>query len=868
MLSLHAQALINSFAWPLLDYQALVSGWGDGWQACHDAFMQNRFPQLGRDEIVQIRCLAWPPDAQEPPTPQEAVCRLAELFTEVRGGKVWLKSSPHLPHACTHYPPSNREQWIPPEGIASSWLYAARLVQPAMIAAYWCQRCDLPPTPHHNRPAIGDVEADFSLLDSLWQEGVGDYHVHQSAAIDQKHFFPLLPFHPDSWNGAADASAQDRPFKKQWTPLDRGVFADATHINFMLLMLVHGGVAWMLRAGEQRLPQSYCQPLHDLLLEVQPHDLGTEEQAKRRILTVLKDLSTLPGQPVSPPNPENRDAWVDTARLSEIWRNLPPIPEDGHLFWFNHLLWLRNLIFRLVAQPPGTPGFANFKVWFARAEYGNTMLRYMRPHAASPGSRNPLQEQCEAITAGGRVQRVEFRASFDDNDKIRCTVRDYLNRNRKSRVGITFSQQLAKEEDVDQPSGICALDDPAIKDNRKSDSPRYVTLIRQYVNSVFNTVQFAMRHPEILLLIRGLDVVNHERRTPNWVPGLVYHFYNEQIEKAYRNGCRKQSWRPPPYRHTFHAGEDFWLPADGLRAVFEPIHFQILRRGDRIGHGLVLGLDLDRWAARSESRVTRFGVHLDDLVWEWSLLRRGSIEGNLAIVEEEIARTLEQIRGRDLDNRVKGTVTLQSGLDIGVRWQAYERRFDYAQLKKWGLVGGMASDSWFRQDKVNELDKTADEEVDRLYCEYLSKRSLWRALEEGCMVQVDERRIRRWQALQSFVIRLVAAGGITVEACPTSNVLISGINAYAEHPIFRLAPLDGSGRLQVSLNTDDPITFSQTVCLEYQHLYQAALDQGIPGERALRWLEHVGKMGWNASFLPSPLDYPDRDKRLRTILSS
>ncbi|MEO5348197.1 MAG: hypothetical protein H7836_00915 [Magnetococcus sp. YQC-3] len=125
--------------------------------------------------------------------------------------------------------------------------------------------------------------------------------------------------------------------------------------------------------------------------------------------------------------------------------------------------------------------------------------------------------------------------------------------------------------------------------------------------------------------------------------------------------------------------------------------------------------------------------------------------------------------------------------------------------------------------------------------------------------------MQRWQELQKYVINLVASSGIIVEACPTSNVLISGVNSYADHPIFRMAPPDGQGRLLVSLNTDDPITFSPNIRMEYQQLYQTAIDQGRSVVETLKWLEHIKNMGLNASFLPNEWEYPDRDQRLSAI---
>ena len=61
-----------------------------------------------------------------------------------------------------------------------------------------------------------------------------------------------------------------------------------------------------------------------------------------------------------------------------------------------------------------------------------------------------------------------------------------------------------------------------------------------------------------------------------------------------------------------------------------------LNKGDRIGHGLILGLKIDEWCQNYKDRNIPLGEYLDDLVWEWHLLRADQINGNISIVENEI----------------------------------------------------------------------------------------------------------------------------------------------------------------------------------------------------------------------------------------
>lgn len=69
-------------------------------------------------------------------------------------------------------------------------------------------------------------------------------------------------------------------------------------------------------------------------------------------------------------------------------------------------------------------------------------------------------------------------------------------------------------------------------------------------------------------------------------------------------------------RFTYHVGEDFLDPVDGLRAVYECINFLELGSGDRIGHAIVLGIDIQEWyRAKGYEVYLRSQDLLDNIVW-------------------------------------------------------------------------------------------------------------------------------------------------------------------------------------------------------------------------------------------------------------
>ena len=69
------------------------------------------------------------------------------------------------------------------------------------------------------------------------------------------------------------------------------------------------------------------------------------------------------------------------------------------------------------------------------------------------------------------------------------------------------------------------------------------------------------------------------------------------------------------------------------------------------------------------------------------------------------------------------------------------------------------------------------------------------------------------------VMRWLAANRIRLNVCPTSNVMLDAVSHLAAHPV-RLLYDNG---IPVSINTDDPMIFDQSVSNEYRNLYRAGV---------------------------------------------
>ena len=68
-------------------------------------------------------------------------------------------------------------------------------------------------------------------------------------------------------------------------------------------------------------------------------------------------------------------------------------------------------------------------------------------------------------------------------------------------------------------------------------------------------------------------------------------------------------------------------------------------------------------------------------------------------------------------------------------------------------------------------------------------------------------------------MRALAAAGVRLNVCPTSNVKLGRVNSLREHPIRVLF----DAGVKVTINTDDPLIFGCTLSSEFLSLYAAGV---------------------------------------------
>ena len=263
---------------------------------------------------------------------------------------------------------------------------------------------------------------------------------------------------------------------------------------------------------------------------------------------------------------------------------------------------------------------------------------------------------------------------------------------------------------------------------------------------------------------------------------------------------------------TFHVGEDFLDLPDGLRAIDEAILFLDYDENCRLGHALALGLDVAQYYKRRHYTTTITKQYLlDDCVW---LLMRGS-ELNISIspsfrleLEEQAMRFFNEIGYR-------------KSWDIQSYWHSMLLRGNdpyYLDASKDIIL----KDDWSKtaisnnsRIRVAHMDETAR----ALFYDYFYNKELINNGMKTIQHKWNKEIVRVVIQIQDKMQREISDRGISIECCPTSNLKISFIDQYCQHPLLTkfYPPCKEASYplIKSSVNTDDRGVFYTSLQREY-----------------------------------------------------
>lgn len=407
-------------------------------------------------------------------------------------------------------------------------------------------------------------------------------------------------------------------------------------------------------------------------------------------------------------------------------------------------------------------------------------------------------------------------------------------------------------------------------------------------------IRFREDHPKLAQRVLGIDAASRELGCRPEVFGTVYRLLgNHQF--AY-GGYAEKKQMLPALGKTFHVGEDFPDIVNGLRAIDEAVNFLDLDCGDRLGHALILGVDVDDWYNQKDCEVSvSIQDRLDDIAWLYHALNHFSIP-DVAPLKERLIRDFEYwfrivYRNSIKDEQIKSLMDSarrnwydRTGEDHGY-YQEHTCHFDIMDYyRAWTLRGDdpvCYIDGFFKKPFGSSL--IVPEEYAKvctnfppLYDDrYISEYSLLNYLyhfddqvrREGVRkikIDITEEYIRAVKAVQVEMRYRIAGKGIAIETNPTSNVFIGTFRRYDKHPILRFynrglqisdEEEQECAQMQVSINTDDSGVFYTNLENEYA-LLARSVEQIVDKNDKQRfkkadiytWLDSIRIMGNEQSF--------------------
>lgn len=555
----------------------------------------------------------------------------------------------------------------------------------------------------------------------------------------------------------------------------------------------------------------------------------------RRVWRRLDEL--LAADPLAPwLQPRPGEACAETLFAAKALRYL--CQDEGRedarfaeLFWqYTHV---RCITYQWLVQEPGTSGLDWFGRHYQRLSALRGPLDGFRYEAA-------LRHQALDLRLGALEVRTSPDSSWTRNrDEVRHLARaasQFSGGQRGPECGLIFHFLKRSELRFRGRSRLNA--DPAANPS----GFRFGTWYRERRREAFALLSALRYHPELLLLVRGLDIASSELAVPTWATAPLLRFVRNASEPLSADLLRRRPfWRVPPLHVTCHAGEDFSRLVEGLRRVHELCEAGVLHNGDRIGHGLALGTEPHRWAASNAVVVQAAEERLEDLLWELDRYANADIHAPPSRVERVRSQAVVLAR------RIYGP----ESLDLDTLREARRLRLSSGGLEQLGFP--------FRANAMPQSHSPAG-----LSLSYLRDVGIFLRGQELVEVRTDEGEVAFLVDAQRWLCSHLARLEVTVESNPSSNLLIGDLLGVEDHPVLRLAeawpgasdhdshpPLQGrrsQSRLMISINSDDPITFATSLADEYAYLYFALLRRKVPASEALAWIDSRRQHGMDSRF--------------------
>lgn len=519
---------------------------------------------------------------------------------------------------------------------------------------------------------------------------------------------------------------------------------------------------------------------------------------------------------------------------------------------FFQYIRIKNEFYQQINQVNSIKGLDFFRPYFDRATSG-----------FDKKDKSYYVEMLRNLFQNQYLKKVELRLSIaNKKDKNRdnlkkifsaykhVLVEDY---NIEKDTGVDFPRlgivyHLIKEKDDTEKN----WENYDMYDDKTWNSLHYGKSQHKYFNLVDIMLYLRNKVPYLANFVVGLDAASLENNTPTHVFASVFEkARNSDNDQMLMRDGNAQLSKQQSLFFTFHAGEDFRHLNSGLRRIDEVIQFCKFHSGDRIGHGIALGLSVEKWVSRNSVVVVPRGEYLDNLLWIWGVYTRTTdINYKTFIYLEHRINVI-----------AKSIFEITNGLTIELLYEVYQERFKplYKCFSKLDI----------EECQKNKNSQSKAWDVRTLLNAYHEQKYLEK-MEDSIYINSSANEEEMTKDMQRYLRDKVAMNGIVIEVNPSSNYVIGQMDSLYENQFFQINTLDDNNlsNIMININSDDPIVFNTNVSNEMAYLYYGMLYKGIGKDSALKWIEKVRKSGMDTSFIRDNVSNYDYIRQLDSLIEA
>ena len=775
------------------------------------------------------------------------------------------------------------------------WNQLGRMIVPDIIIVAFFRMAKLD-QPEHLYGQNGNIWMSDKVLDKVLQKGIAETHVHMNACIEYEVY----------WAGLTNLTRWEKACydEKEYQSLVKTDGQEYFSTGIFRLI-----AAEFLECGGRRTNSVFfsycrkrgCEKIIECLYKGKKMEYHYElryfyeKQLTGRYRSndlALRELDFLSGTVYR--NKKNIHTYSEMMFLQQCLNYLDT--DGSEDCYFLHLFFqyirLKNHFFQTIVQGDRIQGLANFRLFYNKmSQDGKKYLGDERLDAlfkSVSGSKYLQKLELRTVPVDDVIPREE---RYENYASIQKDLKDSILTGKNGTGGVKeillkYRQYILKElnieyvvkekeftkkllDDIDQ----CALQKnisiPTVGiifhflkrdyvDNRIADScwlrdtcytnnmlvqQERMVICAKAIEELRSTI------PLLAEYIVGIDAASEENKAEPWIFAPVFAAArNRQVTKPFLQTDFPQYREIQNIGFTYHVGEEFRHVLSGLRHVDEVIDFFHYHAGDRIGHAIALGTDIEKWVSKNEVVVLPIMEYLEDLLWLWGLIVHNEVsyEVSLDIIESRIL---------DLAKEVYGEIV---GITPDMLYDAYIDKFrrhtkKYFEKMEQLITSEPSSDNhhfckYYDKEHPYGFTWTKDKLVCTLFCPLFYQR-----FQEPIMVHVNKTLIDLLRAVQAYVVGKVEQMAIYVEVNPTSNLAIGGTDGLYDSHIFRLnsknLPESDNHEVLVTINSDDPTVFNTTSENELAYVYYTMNSKGYGRESVLAWIDKVRQNGMDSSFI-------------------